>query len=167
MKKITIDKWEEQYVAGPVERFDQKYTMGRRHQWDLELKERMKDMLAVPIVSDDPGWTLMDWAMRVASRSIVPKLEMMNLSKPNGGNADAATNPFATMDRSLRPPNGATLDVSDPALITQYIKKVAISFGADMVGICRLDRRWVYSYTYDTQKTEQGHKSQEIPLEYR
>lgn len=164
MKKLSLSDWEKQYVAGPVERFDQKYTMGRRHQWDLELQKRIKDLPAMVEVGDHPGWTLMDWAMRVAGRSIVPKLELMNQSKPN---QDSDANLFAVIDRNLKPPDGANLDVSDPEKLTSYIKKAATYFGADLVGICRLDRRWVYSHTYDTKLGEEGHKSQWIPEEYR
>ena len=102
MKRLTMEEWEKEYIAGQVERFDQKYTLGRRHQWDLELKERMQGLPPMPAVSDNPGLTLIDWAMRVASRSMVPKLELMNLSKPNRGNTDPTTNLFTAMDRNLK-----------------------------------------------------------------
>jgi reductive dehalogenase len=167
MKNLTLDKWEKEYIAGPVGRFDQKYTMGRRHEWDVALKERMKDLPAMTAVSEDPGFGLMDWAMRVASRSIVPKLELMNLSKPNQVNADQAPSTFGAIDRRLRPPAGVSLDVSNPQTMTSYIKKAAIYFGADIVGISRLDRRWVYSHTYDLKEGDAGHKQQEIPDEYQ
>jgi len=167
MKRLTLEEWDREYIAGPVERFDQKYTMGRRDQWDTEFKERMKDLPAIAEVSDNPGWTLMDWAMRVAGRSIVPKLELMNLSKPNQSSTDFTPNAFESIDQRLRPPDGAKLDVSDPEKITRYIKKAATYFGADLVGICRLDQRWVYSHTYDSKKGEGGHRPQQIPEEHQ
>ncbi|MBT3362767.1 MAG: reductive dehalogenase [Chloroflexi bacterium] len=167
MKKLTLDEWENEYIAGPIERFDQKYTMGRRGQWDESFKERMKELTARTAVSDEPGWTLVDWAMRVASRSIVPKLELMNQSKPNQGDTSLAPDAFAAIDKRLRPPAGAGLNTNDPKTITNYIKKAATYFGADMVGICKLDHRWVYSHTCDTKKGEEGHKPQEIGQEYQ
>ncbi len=167
MKRLTMEEWEKEYIAGQVERFDQKYTLGRRHQWDLELKERMQGLPPMPAVSDNPGLTLIDWAMRVASRSMVPKLELMNLSKPNRGNTDPTTNLFTAIDRNLKPPDGARLDINDPVLMTTNIKKAAEQFGADLVGICSLDQRWVYSHTYDTKEGEGGHRPQQIPDEYQ
>jgi reductive dehalogenase len=38
---------------------------------------------------------------------------------------------------------------SDPKSLSLKVKKAAGLFGADMVGICKLDRRWVYSHSTD------------------
>ncbi|MFC1978529.1 reductive dehalogenase [Chloroflexota bacterium] len=167
MKKLSLADWEKEYITGFVDRFDQKYTMGRRHQWDPALKERMKDLPAMADVSDDPGWTLMDWAMRVAGRSIVPKLELMNLSKPNQSDTVSTRNAFDSVDRRLKPPNGSNLNISDSEKMTSYVKKAATYFGADTVGVCRLDNRWIYSHTYDMKEGADGHKPQQIPEEYQ
>jgi len=61
----------------------------------------------------------------------------------------------------------------DPQTVTRDIKNVARYVGADLVGICKLDRRWVYSHTYDGEGPSGGpgdappvigeHKRQEIP----
>ena len=98
-------------------------------------------------------------AMRVASRSMVPKLELMNRSKPNQDDEDQAAKFFANMDRNLKPPGGVKLDISDPLKMTTYIKKAAAFFGADLVGVCLLERRWLYSHTYDTKKGEDRYKA--------
>jgi len=76
----------------------------------------------------------------------------------------------------LNPPEWAkTAYTSDPQTVTRDIKNAALYFGADLVGICRLDRRWVYSHTYDGEGPSGGpgdapvvtgeHKPQEIPEE--
>jgi len=49
---------------------------------------------------------------------------------------------------SYRPPEGIKMDVTDLQRVTRIIKKAAVYFGADLVGICKLDRRWVYSRSY-------------------
>jgi hypothetical protein len=38
--------------------------------------------------------------------------------------------------------------LDNPQEVTQKVKKAAKWFGADIMGICRLDKRWVYSHTY-------------------
>lgn len=48
------------------------------------------------------------------------------------------------MAMTYKPPEGAKIDTGDPQAITRDIKKVARYFGADLVGICKLDRRFVY-----------------------
>jgi reductive dehalogenase len=48
---------------------------------------------------------------------------------------------------TYRPPEGAKADTSDLEKTTRMIKKAAKWFGADLVGICKLDRRWLYAST--------------------
>lgn len=164
MRKLALDEWEKRYLTGTVKRFDQKYTMGRRDAWDLTLKERMKDLPAIPEVSAEPGWRLMDWAMRISTRSLTHKLEAWNLTKPNE-DYEPVRKAFAAESSRLYPPKGAKLDVDDPVRMTQYIKKAAVHFGANLVGIAPLDRRWVYSHTYNIK--EHKHQALEIPEEFK
>lgn len=49
-----------------------------------------------------------------------------------------------------RVPSGLRTTVDDPMKVTREIKKVATFFGASLVGVCELDRRWLYSYLYFT-----------------
>lgn len=51
--------------------------------------------------------------------------------------------------------------------ITREIKKVATFFGADLVGICELDRRWVYSNSHFNSPSGLVYKPQEVPEEYK
>jgi reductive dehalogenase len=41
-------------------------------------------------------------------------------------------------------PSGGRVEVTDKAWMTRLIKKVALMFGAEMVRITKVDRRWVY-----------------------
>ena len=63
------------------------------------------------------------------------------------------------------PPEGLRVDFSDPAEATRDIKKVATYLGAELVGVCELDRRWVYSNTFHMFTRES--KPLEIPEEYK
>jgi epoxyqueuosine reductase len=44
--------------------------------------------------------------------------------------------------------------VSDAGLMSEQIKETARIYGADLVGICKLDRRWVYSHDMAGQPVE-------------
>jgi len=63
------------------------------------------------------------------------------------------------------PPEDEKWDVSDPATLTRDIKNAAIYYGADMVGICKLDRRWIYSHSFDLGSGE--YNPQEIPEDFQ
>lgn len=164
MKKLTLDEWEKEYITGPIKQFDQKYTMGRRDAWDETLWEWMKELPAIPQVSDEVGWRLSNWAMRIGPRSLAPKLALLNLTKPNEDHEDIMK-AYGIESPRLYPPQGAKLDIDDPAKLTTLIKKAAVHFGANLVGIAPLDRRWIYSHSYNT--TTKKHKAQEIPEEYK
>ena len=47
-----------------------------------------------------------------------------------------------------RVPPGLKIDTDNPAEVTSGIKKVATFFGTCLVGVCKLDRRWLYSSAY-------------------
>lgn len=180
MKILTLNEWEKKYIAGQVERFNQKNTMFNRPGWDTEVNGLLEDWSFTGEVKKNSGYTLEDQALRWASRRGT-MMALFNAYKPNpgpltkailGAIADSSSNMQAI---SYRPPEGAKMDVSEPKMITRIIKKVATYFGADMVGICGLDRRWVYSHSYmGDSYTGRGSelaigetKPQEIPEEFQ
>jgi reductive dehalogenase len=154
MKRLTLDEWEKKYSAEEIERFDQKYTMFNRPGWDREIHGTVESWAITGTVKDEPGYCLEDWSLNWASRRGT-LLGIFNTSKPNPDRSTKAfmkamssVNPRATTMPS-RPPDGATIRDSDAQSITTKVKKAASWFGADMVGICKLERKWVYSHTYD------------------
>jgi len=192
MKKLTLEEWERKYVAGDVKRFDQKYIMFSRWSWDPEIRPTVKDWRFLGEVTDKPGYELRDMALRRASRvgtMVVPN----NVSKPNPSRLARAMDKAMKMAyrESLLPGQTPSLDAAvlnapdrakekytqDPMTVTRDIKKAALFFGADMVGVCKLDRRWVYSHTYDGEGPSGGpgdgpliegdHKPQEITEDYQ
>jgi reductive dehalogenase len=56
----------------------------------------------------------------------------------------------------LRLPKGEKITGFDPKDMSQRIKKVAKLLGADLVGICELDLRWIYSHWYNLHTRESG-----------
>ncbi|MFC1978556.1 reductive dehalogenase [Chloroflexota bacterium] len=184
MKKLTPSAWEKEYIVGPVERFDRKNTGPSRLIWDdsmdPSIKKLLKDIPADGAINPDhPGLTVMERAMRTVSRSTIRMIDLFNVSKPNLNPASKAIMDAMSNAGVLppKPTEGAKIDIGDPQKITRAIKKVATHFGADLVGICKLDRRWVYSHTYNdvpkaatSESTEldmSRHKRQEIPDEFQ
>lgn len=180
---LTQDQWERKYIQKEVERFDQKNTMFNRPSWDPTIHEAVENWGIPGKVMDEPGYYLEDWALHWASRRGT-LFGMFNTSKPNPGKmAQAFTQAMAAAMQSSgiqmappRPPQGAALKDPRPEALTNKIKKAALWFGADLVGICRLDKRWVYSHTYDAPPYTGGRHDplldiesvpQEIPPEYQ
>jgi reductive dehalogenase len=56
-------------------------------------------------------------------------------------------------------------DVTDPVATTRKIKSVARFFGASLVGVCKLNRQWLYSHVTNDLTGE--HMPLEIPGDYR
>jgi reductive dehalogenase len=123
LKEISLERWEQKYIGGPINRFDQKNTMFNRAQWDPEIMNLMKDW---SIISDNPkdkpGYTLDSIALRKGS-SAGTHMRLLE------------TQPV--LDRT-------TIDVSNSEMTTLMVKKAARWFGADLVGICKIDGRWLY-----------------------
>ena len=65
MKKLTLDTWEQKYVAGEIRRFDQKYTMFARPQWDDKIKELMRWVMERSPSKPKAGYTLQDLSRRL------------------------------------------------------------------------------------------------------
>ncbi|MBI4296670.1 MAG: hypothetical protein HY667_06100, partial [Chloroflexi bacterium] len=154
MKSITLDEWEKKYIVGPVQRFDQRYTLFNRSNWDPEVKNLMDDWSSAGVPRDKPGFRLEEMALRMATDRASRMFALINTSKPNSSPLShkikavmGMTNPGPAASDKPRP----RVDASDTARMSRIVKKAGRFFGADLVGICRLDRRFVYSHTYSGQ----------------
>jgi len=65
----------------------------------------------------------------------------------------------------FRLPTDVKLTVDDPLKMTRAIKKVAKLYGASLVGVCELDRRWLYSHRLWAPGMK--YEPIEIPEEYK
>ena len=172
MKKLTRSQWEEKYIRGPIDQFDQKNTMYRRVTWDAEIKDLLESWSFTGDVKAKPGYTLQDQALRWGSRRGT-SMGLFNTSKPNPSPesieiaAVLAKKSGGKSGSAYKPSEGDKIDVSDPQRVTSDIKKVAKFFGADLVGICELDRRWVYSHSHFNGPDGPIYKPQEVPEEYK
>lgn len=127
----TVD--EERY-----QQFDQRNIIFSRSVWDETctcynhpIKENIKKILK----EGKPGYSPVDVAFQTASWTIYDTY---------GG---------AFSWKRLRPPGvEPELDtlprykVADPAVMTSQVKRVALFYGASLVGITKVDKKWVYTH---------------------
>lgn len=170
MKKLTVEEWEKENIIGPVARFDEKHTMFARPLWDEKVKPLLNWVLARSKSKTKEGSTLRDQALRIGSRTGI-MMHLFEDDRPNPIAIAREIGAIATPERVARnimvslPPEDEKWDVSDPATLTRDIKNAAIYYGADMVGICKLDQRWIYSHSFDLGSGE--YNVQKIPEEFQ
>jgi reductive dehalogenase len=170
MKNLTLEEWERKYVAVPIERFDQKYVMFSRPLWDESIKDLMRWATERSPSKEKPGYTLQDQALRIATRTGT-MMHLLESDRPNPSKIARDLAEVLTPERLARnvrvslPPADEKLEITDRGKLTRDVKNAAIYFGADAVGICRLDPRWVYSHSYGLGDGE--YNPQEIPEEFQ
>lgn len=166
MRRLTVEEWKKENIIGPVAQFDEKYTMFARPLWDEKVKPLLNWVLDRSRSKRKEGSTLRDQALRIGSRTGI-MMHLFENDRPNPIAIAREIGAIATPERVARnimvslPPEDEKWDVSDPATLTRDIKNAAIYYGADMVGICKLDRRWIYSHSFDLGSGE--YNAQEIP----
>ena len=168
MRVNLVAEGASRYVVGEVERFDQKNDMFKRAMWDPSQSDGAgkfyspKDYAKL-LERNKPGYTLQDAAFDNASWL----LERGFARGINGGKFGLFAWEPMELGRGKLPVN-VQLPIDDPAQITRTIKRAASFFGASLVGVCELDRRWLYSYYYDTLDREHpAHAPLEMPEEYK
>ncbi len=147
-------------MVGPIERFDQKNAMFKRIRWDPILQDIRQRYSGVHYPKNKDGYSHEDLALLEASWYI----ERAFAHGSDIHNTDMYSWETKLEKRRLVPPE-LKLDIRDPKKISEHIKKVAIFFGASQAGICKLDRRWIYSHSFHTFTQE--HEELEVPEEYK
>jgi len=149
-----IAKYQE-LLVGPIERFDQINTIFKRAVFDPVWVERSK-VLNEPASTQQAGYTQEDYALRIAAGYIKKVFsmgkEISSMAMMNAQESVVAEKTGASTSQ---------IDTSDSAEISRKIKIAARFFGASLVGICKLDRRWIYSRVIN--EITQEHVSLEIP----
>jgi len=148
-------------LVGPIERFDQRNDMFRRSWYDPEWIERARSFYGPAQVRDRAGYTQAVYALRNAAWYVEDFFAMGNLGADHRGlYAWEGLDP-----EGISMPPGLRVDTSDPVELSRKVKNAACFFGASLVGICELDRRWLYSHVSNDITGE--HVVLEIPEEYR
>jgi hypothetical protein len=131
-------------------RFDERQTIFARRFWDRKAsfygKEYREDMGEI-IAEGRPGYSRLDFARILAAWTV----------------HDCFSGAFSWRRLGEADPSMIKLGahpVTDPALMSKQVKETACMFGADIVGICKLNHKWIYSYDRSGDPIE-------IPDEYR
>ena len=142
MKIGSAEKGAGRYVVGKAEGFYQKNEMFCRPLWDPAMLQLGKKfyMTEVP-PRDKPGFRLTDQALVNAGWH----LENTYAQGVAGGRMGMYAWEWDRIFEYPRVPPGLKIDTDHPVGVTRTLKKAATFFGAALVGVCRLDKRWVYS----------------------
>jgi len=131
-------------------RFDERQTVFVRRYWDKaasfyahEYRENVTDIIA----AGRPGYSQIDFARILAAWTVHDCFGGAFFWK-RLGQVDPSVNQLGKYA------------VEDPAGMSQHVKETARMFGVDLVGICELDRKWVYSF-------DRSGDAIDVPPEYR
>lgn len=138
-------------------RFDQKNNMTRQRFWvpsAIELFKKRNENLRIFIENNHPGYMLEDWAFYLGSQANMVSSGFC-INWPN-----RRSNSWYPLAKSYQTEAGMPIYRSygkfktDSITATRLIRKMSRLFGADEVGFCLLDRRWVYSHWFDEETKE-------------
>jgi len=153
----TVSSIDELYeIDSSYTRFDQKYEMFARSSWDESLPYKSVRSIVRNIgkyvAERVPGFTLRDYALMQGSWAVTnaSEFETGNMGLLSWKPLSFERNPSSVQlfkmwreknnDQSLGKFHGS------PEELSLIVKKAAKTYGADLVGICELDHRWVYSH---------------------
>ncbi len=144
------------FIVGPIERFDQRNQVFSRACWDKAYMARVREAQAAPRPS---GPEALEGAALQAG-AIYVDATGGSLVKGYGG-YDGHLRGAGGLYSWDDPVGFSRYPISDPTAMSGRIKEVARFYGASLVGICRLDPRWVYSRYYD--RATQASGEQDLP----
>lgn len=152
--------FESLYEANYAQLFEQKNEMFKRVRWDPDLRDLARGFYGLIHPKDKAGYRLEDMALRNAGWH----LEMGYARGVITSNYGL----FSWEDKVVglnEMPKDLEFDSGDPEYNTRIVKKAASLYGGVGVGICRLDRRWIYTKGYELIKREEY--DIDIPDEYQ
>lgn len=148
-----------QFLVGPVERFDQKNDVFCRTMWDEEYKALLRKV--TPKKAGDEFKALEGAALKAGAIYVDDTAGSLH---PKYGGYMGHIVDFGGLYDWNDPVNPAKVPVSDPAQMSERIKNVARFYGADLVGTCKVDQRWVYSHYFERATGAYG--VLDIPYKY-
>jgi hypothetical protein len=136
-------------IVGPLKRFNQKYTVFSRTSWDPSFKKLKRKYQKTRNDRIRRENLREDYALRDASWYVANTLG--TFAGFMHGNDElyswkSLAVPEENIDSEVRFPK---VKVCNPAAMSAKIKNAGRFYGADLVGIARLNRFWVYSHSYD------------------
>ncbi len=149
-------------IVGPLERFDQKNEMFKRSRWDPIMLDYGKKFYGWRKQLDDrKGYGHVEYALMDTGWYVERGFTNSSMIHNRGMFTWEMKDPRVTCTTSP----DLKFDVQDKSNMSKKIKKVGKFLGADLVGICELDRRWVYSHSFNLKTKE--HLPFEVPDEFK
>jgi epoxyqueuosine reductase len=133
-----------QYLVGDVQRFDERNTVFSRTTWDTDYQAQVQ---AASMKAPEGDWETQEGQALVAGAIYVDDTAGALHPYYGGyfGHIKGDTGLYGWED----PVNTVQFPVPDPAWMTERIKTVARLYGADLVGITKVNPLWVYSHYYE------------------
>ena len=138
MKEKPKEPTYKRFITGNIKRFDERNTGYSRADRDEITGPRhgLEQGLERNLGKNIPGFTHEDYALTCAGRAIDTLVRKKAYSRPD-------------FDRRWNIPKDKKLTGINPSVMSSKLKKVGKWFGASLVGICEIDRRWLYSHWGD------------------
>jgi ferredoxin len=152
-------------VTGKITRFNQKYTIFSRSSWDpkfQKLKRKYQNKRIKLLRKKDK---LAEFALRDASWTVANTLgTFAGFAQGNNGlySWKQLDSPDENLDISKELEK---IRVYNLEKISEKVKSTAIFFGANLVGITRLNPLWVYSHSYNRSNGE--NQTLDLPKSYK
>ena len=133
-------------VLDSYKRYDQKYNLVCRPHWDPSLRKLrpLGGETQLRLMNNKvSGFGLEDYSLAASAQLLASSLGT-ETNTPDAGLKSWAPLPVSPFFKFPEQKPAVT----DAAGMTRKIKRVARYLGADLVGITKLDMRWVYSHHY-------------------
>ncbi len=159
-----VDQGANRYVVGNVTPYDQKNEMFKRCWWDPSMAALGEKFYHAPVrPREKSGYRLKDLSLVNAAW----RVEREFAQGVRGGRMGLYNWTWDGKFSFPRVPSGLQISDDEARCMTGTVKRAATLFGASLVGICELDRRWIYEQAY--LLTPDGGKVAEntIPEEFR
>jgi hypothetical protein len=159
--KKPVDTWTGFEVDESFERFRQKLDIFNRAAWDGEVGTQKVRRFFESYFTDladfrqVEGFTHRDYALRNASWYVADFTA--DLFEKSGDRKEG----FLDYYTMLRPGATVRLEGTSPSQNSEDLKRAARFLGADLVGICDFDERWIYSHNFSRQSLEE--KPMDLP----
>jgi reductive dehalogenase len=151
--------FEVKYKAGDAAPFDQANEMWKRPRRDPKLREVGRQFYKHQLPQGRPGYNREDIGFRNAGWFLESKFAR--------GIYESDFGLYSWEDKiqgMSELPRDLEFDASSPEYNTKLVKKAAKFYGASLVGICKLDRRWIYTKGFDLVRRKEF--DIKIPDEY-
>lgn len=133
-----------QWIVGKIERFDERNTCFNRAWWDGPYQAKLQQAIARAPIDD---WTRFE-GRALAAGAIFVDDKVGSLDPRYYGYNGHVRGGGGLYDWD-EPANTVQYPISDPAEMAARIKQVAKFYGADLVGITKVDPNWVYSNYFE------------------